>query len=102
MLQLKDKVNSHLIVNGVQTQNSQSHPQRTRPLFPVQHLLNRQKRNDRRTSQSHQRVLPSLARQQTRFGGDFELSEEKKKILQQAEEYLDSHAGYKYLSRMRT
>jgi hypothetical protein len=43
-----------------------------------------------------------LGRQQVRFGGDFELSDEKKKVLQRAEEYLDNHAGYRYLNRMRT
>ena len=30
------------------------------------------------------------------------MSEEKKRILEQAEEYLDNHTGYRYLNRMRT
>jgi hypothetical protein len=43
-----------------------------------------------------------ICRQQIRYGGDFELSDEKKRILEQAEEYLDNHTGYRYLNRMRT
>ena len=37
-----------------------------------------------------------------RYGPDIELSEEKKEILKRAEEYMDMHAGYRYLNRMRT
>ena len=47
-------------------------------------------------------ILLILFRQQTRFGGDFQLSEEKKQILAKAEEYMDNHAGYRYLNKMRT
>lgn len=37
-----------------------------------------------------------------RYGGDFVLSEEKRKILEEAEEYIDNHMGYRYLNRSRT
>jgi superfamily I DNA/RNA helicase len=37
-----------------------------------------------------------------RYGGDFELSDEKKRVLQEAEDYIDNHMGYRYLNRSRT
>lgn len=73
-----------------------------RSIHALQHRHHRQKRDGPRTGQSHPRVPPPSHRQQVRYGGDFELSEEKQRILQEAEEYLDNHMGYRYLNRSRT
>lgn len=54
-------------------------------------------------SPHHPRVKnASNIRQQVRYGGEVEVSSEKQKILDEADEYLQNHAGIKYLNRVRS
>lgn len=73
-----------------------------RHLSLLQHSYHHEEGNGTVKSKGHQGVWYVVCRQQVRYGGDFVLSEEKKKILEEAEEYIDNHMGYRYLNRSRT
>lgn len=73
-----------------------------RNILHLQHLRHHPQGKGPRIGQNHSVVHPQIYRQRVRFGNDIELSEEKQEILRKAEEYIDSHAGYRYLNRMRT
>ena len=75
---------------------------RNSSLFDVHLLHHLQRRQKSWASTINPNVPSNLCRQQARYGSDFELSEDKKKLLEEADLYMKNHAGAKYMNRHRT